>query len=164
MRTNRQEKIVSLLLMLFCVVYFIFTFRIRSVDVKTIPDSYMPRLCIVLLFITLTANLYTLCKNEKTKKTTAFTQKKLQNQKTKRTKLFFVICVFFATILLFWVAGFVISMAVFLMCFFVGLAPPQEKNYKLFVPLAILLPLGIHLLFLNVFYILLPPGILTFLG
>jgi hypothetical protein len=118
----------------------------------------MPRLSAVMLFIllgvVLLQNFFHYIKNPPQ----PLSEEAVKKLRQKRKMLALVIGIFLVAILLFFTLGFVIAMAFFLFTLFYTLAPKGDRNLKLLIPLAIFAPVVIHLVFLHVFYVLLPPA------
>ncbi len=165
MKKKNLNLCVYGLLLLFCLVYFYGTFRMKPSEAKTIADSFMPRVVVIGLAAMIGIMIHrTLAAAKNAPSGTA--EEKAAERKERRTfrmKILFIIAVFVISIACMEKLGFVISMSFFLLAMFLGGTPKEQRNYLILIPLAVILPLGVFLLFLNVFSILLPPGILLFL-
>ncbi len=158
---------VYVLLLVFCAIYFAGTFNLAPSRAKTISDAVVPRICILGLAITDCIILFNALKNNKAVREAGISEEELSAERAaakKRTgKIVYLIAVMVIAIAAMKPLGFVISMIFFLLTTMIPGIPKEKRNYFIIIPVAVLLPLAVHLVFLNVFSILLPPGVLTFL-
>ena len=165
MKKKKLKLCVFALLLVFCLVYFYGTFRMKPSEAKTIADSFMPRVVVIGLAAMILIMIRRTLAEAKAAASGSPEEKseEARERTTFLIRILFIIAVFVISIACMEKLGFVISMCFFLLAMFLGGTPKEQRNYFILVPLAVILPLGVFLLFLNVFSILLPPGILLFL-
>lgn len=158
---NRFEIPLYSFLLVFCAVFFYGTFQIRKGRAATLSDTFMPRLTIIILAVLLLVLLcQSIAKQWKFRGEKQSEEEKAVNRFC-TLRFFYVLVIMAVSVWLMDKLGFVISMTIFLLLLFIGLAENGKPKWKIILPLSILFPLVMFIVYLKVFSILLPPGILN---
>lgn len=156
-----KDVILGATVILLGVCLFIVSFSIKSIPLNLIKADFFPRL-IAGLFILLGAILFVSA--VKKSRTISCETNKVPFYKNSGTISMLETLVLIAVyVLLMDSIGFVIMTFVYLMAQMYVLAPKEKRNKKnilLFLIISLISSLGIYLLFVRVFFLMLPAGIL----
>jgi phosphate/sulfate permease len=159
----------SVFLLLFSVVYFIATFYLREMTVSAIGSEFVPRLVAIGIFILSVALLLKsikqlkLQKYEEVKEQQEQSNQEVKSNESSMTKALNVIAtigLIAVYIFLMPMIGFIITTILYLFIQFVLLAPKSQRNYLLFITLAIVVSVSVYYVFKFVLHLMLPAGIL----
>ncbi len=153
-------------LLVFCGVFFYSTFFIKAGRAKTVSDSFFPRITIGLLAVILVILLVKAIRAERVARANETPEEKAKDREELKhfaINMGILLLVFAATIWMMKTLGFIIAMTAYLLFMFIWLAENGKRNWKVILPIALLLPLIIFVVYLRVFSVLLPAGILKFL-
>ncbi len=161
-----RDSVVAAVIMVIAVILFISTFSIKSLlGMKPGPD-FMPKVASVLLFLDAlgmfiegleTAKNY---QEEGEIDAQEATYRKDANRKVLMSVLLIGFYVYSMRTL-----GFVISSAIYSFCQMIILTPyGKKKNYLLFAVISIVFALAIFLVFTKVLYLMLPAGLMSYIG
>ena len=168
MREKSKSMIAYVLLILFGAVYLIQTFSIKKVNINTIADSFLPRVaCICMMLLCAYQMAKGLIKQAKTRESTALSKEKWQVVLTRLKKIGVLLVVLAVAVALLKSLGFVIDMALLLFVLFFLFTPKEKRTKKQLILYGIsspLISLFVYYVFLKVFSVLLPAGILKMLG
>ncbi len=163
---NKHEIPVYSGLLIFGAIFFYGTFKIKPGRAATIADSFVPRVAVLTMMALLVVLLVQAIKKQQAEASQRTPeQKAAARAETKRfaLRVLFVTAVMGVSVYLMDKLGFVLSMTFYLLCLFIGLAENGKRRWKVIIPLALLFPVLLFILYLDVFSVLLPPGIMKFL-
>lgn len=167
MKNSKLEIPVYSFFLAFCAVFFYGTFKIKTGRAATVSDAFLPRIVVVLMMVLLVILLVQaiLKRREENAAKKSAEEKAAEKVKTKQyvTKILFVTLVMGITVYMMDTLGFIIAMTFFLLCMFIGLAEKGKRRLKISLPIALIFPIVLFILYLEVFSVLLPAGILKFL-
>ena len=166
MKNNKFEIPVYSALLIFCGVFFWNTFFIKAGRAKTVSDSFVPRVTLGLMAVLLVILLVKAIVIEHKNRSSMPAEEKRKEKE--ELKFFFsrmgiLVAVFTATIIMMKTLGFIIAMTFYLLFMFIWLAEEKKPNWKVVLPIGLLFPLALFMVYLKVFSVLLPAGVLKFL-
>lgn len=151
-------------LMALCILLYVEAMQIESIAYMPVTADAMPKIVITIVFV---LAFFVLLRGIRQMKATPKQAVTPQQAHLSRQKLFAVIfCLvsIFLAIALLEKAGFVLTMIAYLLCNFILLTPKEKRNYRNIIAIAVIAPVLVYVLFVKIFEILLPAGILSFLG
>lgn len=160
---NKQygDIIGGSLAVLFAIFIFLSSFGIKMLTASRIGSAFLPQITAILLGITGTILLLKAVKNLKAANPYPQASKDIGGKKTVRIDRVIATLLILTMYLLFLEKiGFIIMTAVYLFTQAVILADKSERRIPLFLIVAGVLAAGIYYLFVNVFQLMLPSGIL----
>ena len=166
MKNNKFEIPVYSFLLVFCGVFFYGTFFIKAGRAKTVSDSFVPRLTIGLMAILLVILLVKAIMASKTARAAMTDEEKAKEKEELKyfaSRMGILIVILTATIIMMQKLGFIIAMSFYLLVMFIWLAEDKKPKWKVILPIALLFPLALFMVYLRVFSVLLPAGVLKFL-
>lgn len=167
MKHNKYEIPVYSFLLAFCGVFFYGTYNIRPGRAKTVSDAFVPRVTLAIMAVLLIILLVkAIISQYRYKREVPAEEKEEEKKKTKEflKKMGILIAVFTFTIIMMKTLGFIISMTFYLLFMFIWLAEDKKRNWKVIIPIGVLFPFTLFMVYLKVFSVLLPAGVLKFLS
>jgi len=166
-KNNKLEIPVYSSLLIACIAFMYATFVIKKGRAATIGDAFVPRIVIGLLIVLLAILLAQAIRNRVRESRAEISPEVKAEQRAKTGKaigsFLFVSAVMALSVYMMKSLGFVIAMTFYLLCLFIGLTKKEERNWKVILPIGLLFPVVLFILYLRVFSILLPAGVLKFL-
>lgn len=161
MNKRYGDIIAGSLVVIFAIFIFISSFGIKMLTASRIGSAFVPQITAVLLGIT---GLFLLVKEVKILKATNLRSGDTHDTAAKEPKrigrVITTLLVLTVYILLLEKIGFILMTAFYLFAQCAILADKSERKVPLFITVALVLAVGIYFLFVNVFQLILPSGIL----
>jgi putative tricarboxylic transport membrane protein len=170
MHENKMVDIYSgLVLIAFSIAMFISSFSIEKLTVSKIGSDFSPRLVAVLVFVLSIILVFNAIRSLKAQKAlsksldeNSVSEKKvnLDKEKANYVAVLLSICLIIVYLFLMPTIGFLITTALYLFCQFNLMALKEKRKPIQLAVIAIITSVSIYFLFKNVFYLMLPAGIL----
>ncbi|MFV0439809.1 MAG: tripartite tricarboxylate transporter TctB family protein [Lachnospirales bacterium] len=149
------DSIAGLFIGLMGIIFLFLSMQIEDKGLVMLGSDFMPKLISVFFIILGTILSYTGFKASKNIEIEKNLQFKADYLAVGLTLGLFIMYVTLLDIL-----GFIVVSILYLICQFLILARKEERNYMLFIIIAILTPIIINYIFVNFFNVMLPKGIL----
>lgn len=167
MKNNHFEIPVYCVFLAFCGVFLYGTYNIKPGRAATISDAAVPRASVLIMIVLLLALLVQAIRKRHAEAMAEKTDEERAEEKARLMSFFksfgFLLVTMIAAVVMMDTLGFIIASIFFLLCLFIGLAENGKRNWKAILPIAIVFPPALFFLYLKVFSVLLPSGILDFL-
>ena len=159
------DVICGVVLMIIAVILFISTFSIRSLLGMTPGPEFMPRVASVLLFIVSAGIAIEGYGHSKYYIPENVTEEEAAYVKAGNRKVIYSAILIGFYVFSFNTLGFVISTIIYEFCQMIILTPKnKKKNYLIFAIVSIVSTLFFYIVFNYVLYLMLPVGLLRYLG
>ena len=168
--TDRPKKLeipVYGTLLAACILLMGSTFFMKKGRAATVSDAFVPRVVVGCLIVLVSILLARAIRDRRRAAEDGLTEEERAAQRARERqavkRFAFVTGVMAVSVCAMRMLGFVISMTFYPLCLFLGLSEKGARRWRVILPVGLLFPVVLFILYLRVFRILLPAGVLKFL-
>ena len=160
-----RDSVVAVCIMIIAVILFISTFSIRSLLGMNPGPDFMPKVASVLLFLDALGMFVEGLETAKGYVPETIDEQEAAYRKAGNRKVLYSVLLIGFYVYSLRTLGFVISSTIYSFCQMIVLTPyGKKKNYVLFAIISFAFALFIFLVFTKVLYLMLPAGLMSYIG